>query len=38
LRQERKAFDWSLDGHAQLLLRQLVLKRRFMRAGELAAT
>jgi glycosyltransferase involved in cell wall biosynthesis len=36
LRQDRKAFDWSLDGRAPLLTRQLVLKRRFMRAGKLS--
>jgi hypothetical protein len=37
LRQDRKAFNWSLDGRAPLLTRQLVLKRRFMRAGKLSA-
>ena len=35
LRQDRKAFDWSLDGRVQLLVRQLVIKRRFMATGEL---
>jgi glycosyltransferase involved in cell wall biosynthesis len=35
LRQERKAFDWSLDGHARLLVRQLLIKRRFMATGEI---
>jgi hypothetical protein len=34
LRQDRKAFDWSLDGRAQLLVRQLLVKRRFMATGE----
>jgi glycosyltransferase involved in cell wall biosynthesis len=38
LREERKAFDWSLDDRAHLLARQLVLKRRFMPAGQLSAT
>lgn len=33
LRQERKAFDWSLDSRARLLLRQLIVKRRFMATG-----
>ena len=36
LRQDRKAFDWSIDSRARLLLRQLVVKRRFMATGALA--
>jgi glycosyltransferase involved in cell wall biosynthesis len=35
LRQERKAFDWSIDSRALLLVRQLILKRRFMATGEM---
>ena len=35
LRQDRKAFDWSLDGRVQLLVRQLLVKRRFMATGEI---
>ncbi len=37
LRQDRKAFDWSLDGRAQLLVRQLLVKRRFMATGDMGA-
>ena len=33
LGQDGKAFDGSLDGRRQLLIRQLVLKRRFMTSG-----
>jgi glycosyltransferase involved in cell wall biosynthesis len=33
LRQDRKAFDWSIDSRTRLLLRQLVVKRRFMATG-----
>jgi glycosyltransferase involved in cell wall biosynthesis len=36
LRQERKAFNWSIDGRAPLLLRQLVVKRRFMATDDAA--
>ena len=36
LRQENKAFEWSLDGRLRLLLRQLAVKRRFMTSGEVA--
>jgi hypothetical protein len=35
LRQERKAFDWSVDSRARLLVRQLVVKRRFMATSEI---
>lgn len=35
LRQERKAFDWSVDSRARLLVRQLIVKRRFMATGEM---
>jgi len=38
LRQERKAFDWSIDSRGRLLVRQLVVKRRFMPTGEIGAT
>ena len=34
LRQDRKAFDWSVDSRVRLLVRQLVVKRRFMPTGE----
>lgn len=34
LRQERKAFDWWIDGRARLMLRQLIVKRRFMATSE----
>ena len=37
LRQDRKAFDWSLDGRAQLLVRQVLVKRRFMATGDMGA-
>jgi hypothetical protein len=37
LRQDRKAFDWSIDSRTRLLVRQLVVKRRFMATGDLAA-
>lgn len=33
LRQDRKAFDWSIDGRGRLILRQLIVKRRFMATG-----
>jgi glycosyltransferase involved in cell wall biosynthesis len=35
LRQDRKAFDWSIDSRARLLVRQLTVKRRFMATGAL---
>jgi len=35
LRQDRKAFDWSIDSRARLLVRQLIVKRRFMATGEI---
>jgi glycosyltransferase involved in cell wall biosynthesis len=38
LRQDRKAFDWSIDSRLRLLVRQLVVKRRFMGTGEMGAT
>ena len=38
LRQERKAFDWSIDSRVRLLVRQLFVKRRFMTTGETGAT
>lgn len=34
LSEKRKAFDWSLDGRRQFLVRQLFVKRRFMTTGE----
>jgi glycosyltransferase involved in cell wall biosynthesis len=37
LRQDRKAFDWSIDSRARLLLRQLVVKRRFMATSDTGA-
>jgi glycosyltransferase involved in cell wall biosynthesis len=37
LRQDRKAFDWSIDSRARLLMRQLVVKRRFMATGDIGA-
>ena len=33
LRQDRRAFDWSIDSRARLVVRQLVVKRRFMATG-----
>jgi glycosyltransferase involved in cell wall biosynthesis len=36
LRQERKAFDWRIDGRARLMLRQLIVKRRFMATSEIS--
>jgi len=35
LRQDHKAFDWSIDSRVRLLVRQLIIKRRFMPTGEL---
>jgi GT2 family glycosyltransferase len=35
LHQDRKAFDWSIDSRARLLVRQLIVKRRFMATGEI---
>jgi glycosyltransferase involved in cell wall biosynthesis len=37
LRQDRKAFDWSIDSRARLLVRQLIVKRRFMATGGMGA-
>ena len=37
LRQDRKAFDWSIDSRARLLVRQLIVKRRFMATGNMGA-
>jgi glycosyltransferase involved in cell wall biosynthesis len=37
LRQDRKAFDWSIDSRGRLLVRQLVVKRRFMATGDMGA-
>lgn len=34
LSETRKAFAWSIDGRRQFLVRQLVVKRRFMTTGE----
>lgn len=34
LRQDRKAFEWSIDSRARLIVRQLVVKRRFMATGD----
>jgi hypothetical protein len=36
LRQERQAFDWRIDGRARLMLRQLIVKRRFMATSEIS--
>lgn len=38
LRQDGKAFDWSIDSRVRLLVRQLVVKRRFMATGEIGPT
>jgi glycosyltransferase involved in cell wall biosynthesis len=37
LRQDRKAFDWSIDSRMRLLVRQLIVKRRFMATGDMGA-
>jgi glycosyltransferase involved in cell wall biosynthesis len=37
LRQDQKAFDWSIDSRARLLVRQLIVKRRFMATGDVSA-
>jgi hypothetical protein len=37
LRQDRKAFDWSIDSRGRLLVRQLIVKRRFMTTGDISA-
>jgi len=35
LRQDRKAFDWSIDSRLRLLVRQLFVRRRFMATGDM---
>jgi glycosyltransferase involved in cell wall biosynthesis len=37
LSEDGRAFDWTVDGRARLLTRQLVVKRRFMAQGEASA-
>lgn len=37
LRESGRAFDWTVDGRARLLTRQLVVKRRFMARREVSA-
>jgi hypothetical protein len=37
LRQDRKAFDWSIDSRARLVVRQLIVKRRFMSTSDVGA-
>jgi glycosyltransferase involved in cell wall biosynthesis len=37
LRQDGKAFDWSIDSRARLIARQLIVKRRFMATGDMGA-